>query len=195
MLDVAEELFGLPGLTSVSMREIAVAAGQRNNSAVRYHFGDKERLVDELVDDRAAKIEARRQELIDRTGDLSSCSADDLLKILFKPYLDFGEERGNHYYIRFLLFYHIQTAGARHPGIADPSKYTASSAILTALHDRFGHLSEQQFRYRMVLVTMMFRSAVSMHDQAAIATNQIWSTKFSLDETVKLATAALAAPA
>lgn len=42
---VGEALFAERSIESVSLREIAVGAGNRNNNAVQYHFGDKDGLV------------------------------------------------------------------------------------------------------------------------------------------------------
>jgi AcrR family transcriptional regulator len=194
MLDVAEDLLGSRGLNSVSLREIAAAAGQRNNSAVRYHFRDKDGLIDALIYDRIGKVEAIRQTLVHRTGELSSLSAERLLHLMWQPLLDIDENQATHRFVRFLLAYQVQTGGRRHPIAADPAHHIASGNILSALHTRFDHLSTEHFHYRMALVALMFWSAVAMHDQAAVAANQVWSTKFSLDETIRLALAALSAP-
>jgi AcrR family transcriptional regulator len=195
MLDVAEELLGSRGLNSVSLREIAAAAGQRNNSAVRYHFRDKDGLIEAVIYDRIGKVEARRRVLVDRAGDLSALPAETLLHMLWQPLLDLDGDRKPHRFVRFLLSHQFQFGGQRHPIAADPAHHTASSSIMAALHRRFDRLSIEQFGYRMTLVAVMFWSAVVMHDQAAVAANQVWSTKFSLEETIKLAVAALAAPA
>lgn len=40
LLDAAEHLFSEEGVARVSMRQIRIAAGQRNEGAVQYHFGD-----------------------------------------------------------------------------------------------------------------------------------------------------------
>ncbi|QEU96010.1 TetR family transcriptional regulator [Streptomyces kanamyceticus] len=45
LIETAERLFAERGVHAVSLREIAAAAGQRNTSAVAYHFGDKRGLV------------------------------------------------------------------------------------------------------------------------------------------------------
>ncbi|MFJ2767122.1 TetR/AcrR family transcriptional regulator [Streptomyces sp. NPDC087300] len=45
LIETAERLFAERGVHAVSLREIAAAAGQRNTSAVAYHFGDKSGLV------------------------------------------------------------------------------------------------------------------------------------------------------
>jgi AcrR family transcriptional regulator len=195
MLDVAEELFGSRGLNSVSLREIAAAAGQRNNSAVRYHFRDKDGLIDALMDDRIGRVEAARQALVDAAGDLAGCSAEQLLHMLWQPLLDLDEGRKPHRFVRFLLGYQVHLGGQRHPIWTDPAHHRASAALMAALHRRFGHLSVDQFGYRLTLAAVMFWSAVVMHDRAAVAANQVWSARFDLDETIKLAVAAVAAPA
>src|SRR5262245_66330191 len=63
----AERLFAERGLAGVSLREINVAAGQRNTSAAHYHFGSKEALVEAIFDFRRNEISRRRDELLDKT--------------------------------------------------------------------------------------------------------------------------------
>ena len=194
MLEVAENLFGLRGLYSVSLREIAAAAGQRNNSAVGYHFRDRDGLVDALMSDRIGKAEAIRRQMIARAGDLSTCSAAYLLQMLWQPLLDIDKDRDFHSFVRVLLAYQVHTAGKQHPIVADPTHHPATRNILSTLNKRFAHLSRNQFLYRMALLSMMFWSAVAMHDQAVAAANRVVSARFSLKEIVRLAIAALSAP-
>src|SRR5699024_12317749 len=49
MLDIAEQMSAERGLDGVSMRDVASAAGQRNNSAVQYHFGSRDGLIVEVL--------------------------------------------------------------------------------------------------------------------------------------------------
>jgi len=60
LVEVAERLFAEHGPDGVSLRDIARAAGQRNNSAVQYHFGGREHLVAEVFRRRMAQINAVR---------------------------------------------------------------------------------------------------------------------------------------
>jgi len=195
LLDVAEELIGARGLDSVSLREIAAAAGQRNNSAVRYHFGDKDGLIDALMYDRIGKAEAGRKAMVDRVGDLSSCTAAELLEMLWQPLLDLDNGRGSYCFVRFLLGFQVLTGGHRHPIGADPERHPASDAIIRALNARFSHLSPEQFGYRLSLMAMTFWSAVAMHYHAAIKSNLVWSATFSRAESIKLTLGALSVPA
>jgi AcrR family transcriptional regulator len=75
ILRAAERLFAERGIEHVSLREIGTAAGQRNNSAVQYHFGTREHLVRALYEERLAPLDRRRRELLAALG---PHAADDL---------------------------------------------------------------------------------------------------------------------
>ena len=47
------------------LREVVVAAGQRNASALGYHVGDREALIGAILDFRRAAVDARRVRLLD----------------------------------------------------------------------------------------------------------------------------------
>jgi TetR/AcrR family transcriptional regulator, regulator of cefoperazone and chloramphenicol sensitivity len=194
LLDAAERLFGESGIEAVSLREIAAAAGQRNNSAASYHFGDRKGLADALIADRIAKVERIRQRMIEGIDDLSACDAKQLLRLLWQPLLDVDAGRNRHFFVQFLLAYWVQNAGSGHPIATDPGSHPASTRIIDALRAHYAHLSREHFQYRLSLVGMMFWSAVSWHDHVTLSANQRWSTRFSPDEAIKLAVASLDAP-
>ena len=194
LLDAAEQLFGERGIDGASLREIAAAAGQRNTGAVHYHFGDKQALADALIADRLDKIEDLRQALIAEVKDLAGCDISALLRIMWQPMLDLCEGRGGNWLIQFHLSYHIHNVGRSHPILSDPSQYPASNKLVSCLQKRASHLPLEQFRYRMGLVFVMFWVAVARHDQGVGKVDKGWSSQFSLEETVKVAVAALNAP-
>jgi AcrR family transcriptional regulator len=59
-----ERLFAERGIASVTLREVAHAAGQRNNTAIQYHFGNKEGLLRAITVQRARVTEDRRAEML-----------------------------------------------------------------------------------------------------------------------------------
>ena len=61
----AETLFAARGVEDVSLVEIGKAAGQRNRSAVQYHFGDKAGLIHAILDKHTPGIELRRHARLD----------------------------------------------------------------------------------------------------------------------------------
>lgn len=83
LLDAAEELFARRGLQAVSLREIGLAADQRNNGVIQYHFGDKAALVRAVFERRAAIVDARRIELLDAT----LAAGDRVPSALLRAYL------------------------------------------------------------------------------------------------------------
>jgi AcrR family transcriptional regulator len=54
-----ERLFAERGLDGVALREVSSAAGNANNSAVHYHFGSKDRLVQAIFEYRLRRLSAR----------------------------------------------------------------------------------------------------------------------------------------
>jgi AcrR family transcriptional regulator len=65
LLDAAARLFAERGIDNVSMAEIVRSAGQRNASAVRYHFGSRDEVLLALLARHVPVIAQRRRELLD----------------------------------------------------------------------------------------------------------------------------------
>jgi AcrR family transcriptional regulator len=80
MIDTAERLIAERGLGALSLREVATESGQRNHSAVQYHFGSRSGLVEAVFDVRMGPIDERRLALLEsveqeqRTDDLAALS-------------------------------------------------------------------------------------------------------------------------
>jgi len=76
LLRAGERLFAERGIDGVTVREINQLAGQRNSSALHYHFGSREGLLNEIRAQHRDPIEARRVVMLDalereqRTDDL-----------------------------------------------------------------------------------------------------------------------------
>ena len=64
ILKAAEKLFATKGLHLVSMREISRASGQKNNSALQYHFGDRDELINAILDYRMIPLNQRRLQMV-----------------------------------------------------------------------------------------------------------------------------------
>ncbi|MBL7489442.1 TetR/AcrR family transcriptional regulator [Frankia sp. AgB1.9] len=94
LLITAERLFAENGLAGVSLRQIAAAAGSANTSAVHYHFGTKDRLVEAIFAYRLPQLLERRALLKARLA------PDDLrghLEAHLLPTLELAESPGNAY--------------------------------------------------------------------------------------------------
>lgn len=108
ILDAAEQLIAERGL-QVPLRDIALAAGQRNNSAVNYYFRNRQELVDAIVRRRLGPMERERAEMF------AAAHTDDdvheLLRALVLPFTTVDSD----YYARFLqaAALHLPTDSAR----------------------------------------------------------------------------------
>lgn len=102
LIDTAERMIAERG-TAVSLREISAAAGQRNHSAAQYHFGSRLGLIEAVIADRSAGIDARRRALLaDHAPDSPGTTTADLLRILIDPWLDVLQSRAAGPYLGFL---------------------------------------------------------------------------------------------
>ncbi len=80
LLHAGERLFAERGIGPVSMREINKAAGQRNTSAIHYHFGSKDALIQAIFEKRMREYNTRRLQLLDEVE--SRGEADNLHAIV-----------------------------------------------------------------------------------------------------------------
>ena len=99
----AEQLFGEFGIDAVSMRQINVAAEQRNSSAAHYHFGSKEALVMETFHYRMERINRRRLQRLDEIAEAGQVG--ELRRLVTAMILPIVEEieksNGGNHSIRF----------------------------------------------------------------------------------------------
>lgn len=100
----AERLFATEGIESVSLREIARAAGQKNVAAMQYHFGDRQGLFSAILEYRMSRIEPMRAKLLAATDERGEGELlRPLIACLVLPFVEHvrGEGARSHY-IEFL---------------------------------------------------------------------------------------------
>lgn len=90
ILDEAELLYGARGVDGVSLREIRIAAGQRNTSALQFHFGGVDGLLRALAERHMPAIgagqERLRAELAPSDG---RARPEALIEIMVRPWADY----------------------------------------------------------------------------------------------------------
>ena len=84
LLREAERLFARRGLYQVTVREIVVAAGQRNVSALNYHFGSREGVLDAILTRHGDPTDRMRGEMLAAVGRDAPSRA--LMAALVVPY-------------------------------------------------------------------------------------------------------------
>jgi AcrR family transcriptional regulator len=66
LLDAAERRFAADGISGATFADIIDDAGQRNNSAIQYHFGDRMGLLEAVIGRRSEELAVRREEMAGR---------------------------------------------------------------------------------------------------------------------------------
>lgn len=98
ILDAAERLFSEHGVHAVATRQIVDAAGQRNTSAVSYHFGSRPGLVRELLARRGGPIDLERARRRSELG--TTPSLVELATCLVAPYAQLLDDPGGRAYVQ-----------------------------------------------------------------------------------------------
>ena len=155
LLVTAERLIGESG-PSVSLREIATAAGQRNNSAVAYHFGSRDGLIESIIALRLDRMDVERMRLLadyETTGGPDKVA--DLVSMLVVPMCETAYAEGSTHYARFLEKVRDHPAVLEMPLAGD--RWPATRMITARLDRELGHLTPAMRRVRLhALSTVMF---------------------------------------
>ncbi len=194
LLDTAEALLAEHGIDGVSLRQIAAATGQANNSVVQYHFGDKAGLIRELIARRVAGFEPRRVALLnDATAGTARPDIARLLEVIFRPLAEATDSEGRHIYARFMnefLTRFQYQPGIEHPGWAPDSAGTRAATLIGTL---LPELSPHDLTTRLNRIAGLFLSALIDRDNALANGREVEPSKHFFSDLFAMMAAAVAA--
>lgn len=85
IVSAAETLFAAYGIDAVTLSQLNASADQRNNSAVQYHFGDREGVLRAILDKHQPGIDAERMRRLDELEAGGPLTATALAEVLVLP--------------------------------------------------------------------------------------------------------------
>lgn len=156
LLRQAERLFARRGLYQVQVREIVQAAGQRNVSALNYHFGSREGVLDAILSRHGDPTDVARGELLAVVG--RDAMSRDLVAALVVPYAAHLATPEGRDYLRIVAQLTATFSNWRVPASGTGPCLVE---ILSILEQRPSHLSEPLRRERIVELIMLMTSAMS----------------------------------
>lgn len=176
MIEVAEKLIGERGLDSVSMRDVAGAAGQRNNSAVQYHFGSRDGLIMEILRRRLQALDVERQRRLVEVDDRGlGTDLSSLVRVLFEPIVDLLRAQPEAtYYARFLQ----RVGPVMGPGVPEANLRTATDDVVVRLIDAMSHLPRRVAFERIDLATQMFTGSLAVYEDRRDVRNTVVNSRF-----------------
>ncbi|HPI96888.1 MAG TPA: TetR/AcrR family transcriptional regulator, partial [Gammaproteobacteria bacterium] len=93
ILDTTEKIISEKGFSGISLRSLSNIA-QTNLAAVNYHFGNKEKLIEEMLERRLNNLFELRIKLLDEleSGSDSPCNLRQILEAFIAPALTMSND-------------------------------------------------------------------------------------------------------
>ena len=126
ILGAAEALFAQRGFDGASLRQLTSAAGV-NLAAVNYHFGSKEKLVEQVLRRRLDVLSNQRLAALDKLAGRPDTRLEDVLDAFIRPAMELSHDDGGALFMRVLA-----RAFAEHDG-----------TLRRFLSDHYGHVMRQ----------------------------------------------------
>ncbi|MDN5924231.1 MAG: TetR family transcriptional regulator, partial [Xanthomonadales bacterium] len=102
ILVAAEELFAEHGFAGASLRRVTAAA-KVNLAAVNYHFGSKEKLIEEVFRRRLDMLTEQRMQALAKVAGDKACTLEDVLNAFIRPALELSlSDRGGAAFMRVM---------------------------------------------------------------------------------------------
>ena len=140
LIRAAEQLFATLGIDGAQTRDITRLAGQSNPSAVQYHFGSRQGLLDAISAERQQRTEQALCLLLDRDGEapVAECDLARLVGLLVAAESgELASDRGR--YCLRIVAQRTYESGVRartpHPLLADTRYWDVITAIEARIAD------------------------------------------------------------
>lgn len=91
ILDAAEQVFAGSGYDGAALREIARRAGVAQG-LIHYHFDNKARLFEKMVERRSGQINRARADMLDTLRRRGPLQLEEIVEALFRPTIETGIE-------------------------------------------------------------------------------------------------------
>ncbi|MHA6739719.1 TetR/AcrR family transcriptional regulator [Rhodococcus erythropolis] len=102
LLEVAEELFAVKGVEATLIGDIVKGAGQRNPSALRYHFGSREGILQAIREKHLEHLELRRATLLEQWPGQAPATVRDAVTLVVVPLIEQLRNESGRRYLRIL---------------------------------------------------------------------------------------------
>ncbi|AHX13077.1 TetR family transcriptional regulator [Dyella jiangningensis] len=159
ILGAAEELFARHGFEGASLRQLTAAAGV-NLAAVNYHFGSKDRLIEEVFRRRLDQLNGRRMAALQKIAGEPDTSIEEVLAAFIVPALELSHDGNGSLFMRVLARAFAEHDDTLRKFLSDNyghvmRQFTAEFARLLP------HLSKEELYWRVDLVTGALTHAMS----------------------------------
>lgn len=160
ILASALKLFAERGFDGVRTAEILDAAGQKNQTALQYHFGSREGLYAAIVQEHLLRIDARRLAILNPRGVADPRPGfDTCLRAAIEPLADeVAQGKAGAAYLRFLRQF------VARPGFSlqETARRLNLPGMTLMLAATLGHLADLPPQRRQFAVTAIMQMSIAM---------------------------------
>jgi AcrR family transcriptional regulator len=165
LLRAAERLFAAHGVDSVSLRQIAASAGQKNHSAVLYHFGDKRELINALLDRHSGPLQAAWLTMLDHVDAEGRDSLEELVGMFVRPLVQKLDDPDGG--VEYLLIVAQLVHSATFPIIDFPAVNAPGIvALIRRLANHAGPMPPSIFPLRMMRVATLLYGSIALYHRS-----------------------------
>jgi AcrR family transcriptional regulator len=185
LIEAGERLVAEHGLAGFSLRQVNLAAGSKNSSAVQYHFGDSAGLIRAIVAKRVPEFELRRARLLAGLDDVKNADTRSLVEVIYRPFFEIDPVAA-----RFGLQLRILPPEWQ-SAVAFSSDMDITWRVIDLLAERNPHVPASLLRQRLDRLAFLILSAAA---GPRTASGRLELDDATLDDTFRMAAAALSAP-
>jgi len=164
LMRAMEKLCAQQGVENVTVRAVVEAAGQKNESALQYHFKNREGLIDAIHRSRFAQTLGIRRELLTQClAKNSAPSVRELCYLMVAP--TFQLCRSDAGYRQWIKGFGAINASVRHPMVEEEVIEESNSIRIIArlLREQVPQLDEAMFDNRYITVVRFSGLSMSNH--------------------------------
>ena len=160
LLDAAEQLFARHGIHGARVREINELAGQRNPSALHYHFGSRTGLVEAIMLRHQSEIEKVVQKRLDELERKGNPKARDVIAAIVEPTIERLRTPSGRSWARIIPEVLGNIGQNLRRGIPEPFT-PQTQRVFALLQDGMSHLPQAVQRERLVDYSVVFAALIA----------------------------------
>lgn len=198
-IQAAQELYALRSIDAVSLNEITTAAGQKNRNALQYHFGNKDGLLQAIIDTHAGPVQALRRRYIEQAKKCDWSATEASARVLVMPLADYIQSNPNGiHYVKILSQLAAINSAIINPGNPSKISFVDVPQLNALFTEAVSHLPTMEARRRLFfVVSFTFHSIADIFRAAQTGTeDSIFHDREAMfEQVVSVIEALISAPA
>jgi AcrR family transcriptional regulator len=151
-IEVAQQLFAERSIDSVSLNEITVAAQQKNRNALQYHFGNRDGLLQAIIDRHATRVHELRAAWLRSSAAQSAKPSRRAARGLVYPLAQYIEENPTAvHYIKILSQLAALNNQVLNPQARSSISFQSEDALTQIMTQAIKHLQQAEAQRRLFL--------------------------------------------